>query len=139
LRRVGQINLFTKRVAAQPPPAPEFNLHCMVADVLRRWADPAWRFTHIASGEFRTKATAARLKRMGVIAGWPDFILLSPAGRPHFLELKRRNATPTEEQREFAEWCTAHDVSYAIARNFDTALDFLKAWGAVRTAIKVSA
>jgi hypothetical protein len=117
----------------------EFQLQCALADTLRRWIAPDWLFNHIPLGEHRTKATAARLQRMGVTAGWPDFILLSPAGRPHFLELKRRNAAPSAEQRLFAEWCTAHGVAYGIARNFDTALDFLKAWGAVRTAIKVSA
>jgi hypothetical protein len=42
VRRTGQRDLFSKRVS-RPPPAPEFNTHCMVADVLRRFADPAWR------------------------------------------------------------------------------------------------
>jgi hypothetical protein len=117
----------------------EFQFQCAVADTLRRWIAPDWIFNHIPLGGHRTKVTAARLKRMGTQPGWPDFILLSPAGRVSFLELKRRGGTLSEEQRAFAEWCTAHGVTYGIARNFDTALDFLKAWGAVRTTIKISA
>jgi hypothetical protein len=140
VRRAGQLNLFTKRVAARLPPSPEFHLHCMVADVLRRWADPEWRFTHIASGELRTPATAARLKRMGAMPGYPDFILLSPGGVAHFLELKRaRGAKLSEDQQDFADWCVAHGVPFAIARNFDEALCRLQAWGAVPNKIKVSA
>ena len=138
-RRVGQIDLFTRRVR-RPPPAPEFHTHCMVADVLRRFASPDWRFTHIPLGEKRAEATAARLKRMGVVAGWPDFILLPPNGRAHFLEMKRgRGGTLTEAQAEFAAWCRQHDVPFAIARDFTQALTVLQDWGAVRTGIQVAA
>jgi hypothetical protein len=106
---------------------------------LRRFADPHWRFTHIASGEYRTPVTAAKLKRMGVVAGFPDFLLLAPTGIAHFLELKRGRAPLTEEQQDFADWCAAHGVPFAIARNFDEALRCLKAWGAVRVSMEISA
>jgi hypothetical protein len=138
MSRQGQINMFTRRVS-RPPSAPEFHTHCMVADVLRRFADPAWRFTHLPLGEYRTKATAARLKRMGVVAGWPDFILLPPTGLAHFLELKRRCGALSFAQEDFAAWCAANGVPYAVARNFNEALAQLKAWRAVRTGIEVSA
>jgi hypothetical protein len=131
----GQINLFTRRIA-RPPPTPELSTHVMVADLLRRWANPQWRFSHLPLGEYRTPATAARLKRMGVVAGWPDFMLLSPAGQVFFLELKRGRAPLTEEQRDFANWCVAHGVPFAIARNFDEALRFLREWGAIRINVR---
>jgi hypothetical protein len=111
----------------------------MVADMLKRFGDTHWRWTHIASGEYRTPSTAARLKRMGVVAGWPDLILLAPTGRAHFLELKRRGGRLTEEQDKFAAWCAAHGIPFAIASNFDEALRCLQAWGAVRQSVKVSA
>jgi hypothetical protein len=141
--RLGQINLFTRRVS-RPPPAPEFNTHCMIADLLRRFANPGWRWWHIPSGEKRSPATGARLKRMGVQRGLPDFELLAPLGaswraRPHFLELKRRGGALSEEQKEFAAWCGANDVPYAVVKSFDEALTQLKAWGAVRTGVEVSA
>jgi hypothetical protein len=111
----------------------------MVADLLHRFAHPQWRFSHIASGEYRTPATAAKLKRMGVVAGWPDFILLAPTGIAHFLELKRGRAPLTDAQQDFADWCVAHGVHFAIARNFDEALRCLKSWGAVRGGLEISA
>jgi hypothetical protein len=74
------------------------------------------------------------------VAGWPDFILLPPSGLGHFLELKRsRGGTLSDEQKDFAAWCAANDVPYAVVRNFDEALAQLKAWRAVRTGIEVSA
>jgi hypothetical protein len=42
---------------------------------IRRWLDPRWRFTHIASGEYRDPVTAGRLQRLGVVAGWPDLAI----------------------------------------------------------------
>jgi predicted type IV restriction endonuclease len=72
-----------------------------------------------------------------VIAGWPDFILLAPTGIAHFLELKRGRAPLTGEQQEFADWCAAHGVPFAIARNFDEALRCLKTWGAVKNGVNV--
>jgi len=130
-----QLNLFTRRKAAKLPPATEFATHCMIADMLARWVSPGWRYTHIASGEFRTKATAGRLKRMGVKPGWPDFILLSPEGRPHFLELKRKGNTLTDEQASFAAWCHERRVVHVVAYSFNDAVDALKQWGAVRVAV----
>jgi hypothetical protein len=129
-----QRDLFKHRVR-QPPPAPEFHLQCLVADVLARWSMPYWKWTHLPMGEYRPPVTAARLKRAGVAPGWPDFILISPQARVHFLELKRRGNTLSEAQREFAQWCKVHDIAFVWADNFDDALAALKLWGAVRTVI----
>jgi hypothetical protein len=129
--RTGQRDLFTKRVR-RAPPAPEFLFHVMIADVLARWAAPGWLHTHLPMGELRTPATAGRLKRMGVKPGWPDFILLSPNGLAHFLELKRKGGKLSEHQTEFAHWCLEHRCPFACVHDFDAALGQLKAWGAVR-------
>jgi hypothetical protein len=137
MAKQGQINLFTRRVA-QPPPALEFTTHVMVADLLRQFVDPNWRWTHIASGEYRTPATAAKLKRMGVVAGFPDFLFVSPGGVVFFLELKRRGGRLTEAQTEFAAWCKAHAVPLALAHDFNEALAVLKTWGVIRTGVKVA-
>ena len=59
---------------------------------------PGWIFTHIASGEKLDHATAARLKRMGVCAGWPDLLFLGSAGEVCAVELKAKNGRLTEAQ-----------------------------------------
>jgi hypothetical protein len=130
----GQIDLFTKRVR-QAPAAPEFLFHVMIADILANWAAPGWMHTHLPMGEYRTAATAGRLKRMGVRPGWPDFILLSPNGVPHFLEVKRKGGKLSEHQIVFAEWCRCHGCPFACVDNFEQALGQLKTWGAVKVRI----
>ena len=59
----------------------EYQLHCAVVDTIRRWILPGWIYTHVASGEKRDPATAARLKRMGVTCGFPDLVFFGPAGQ----------------------------------------------------------
>jgi hypothetical protein len=132
-------NLFGRR-RTRPPAPVEFSTHVMIADALRRWASPDWQWSHFPAGEYRTPATAARLSRMGVRAGWPDFILIPPTGRLHCLELKRaRTGRLNDAQQEFAVWCKEHGVPFAIARDFSEALAVLQGWGAVRGDVKISA
>ena len=133
-REAGQRDLFTRRVR-KPPPAPEIAVHCMVADILRRWGTPGWRWTHLPFGEYRPPATAARLKRMGVQKGWADFVLLGPGGKVHFLELKREGAKLSDDQKEFGWWCMENCVPFEWTDRFDTAVEILKGWGAVRATI----
>jgi hypothetical protein len=124
-----------QRGVKAPTPS-EFEIHCAVADVLRRWTTPGWRWTHIPSGEYRPKPTADRLQRMGLQVAWPDLILLSPIpSRTHFLELKSAKGRLTPFQMSFAEWCHANEVQHAVAYSFKEAIDHLKNWGAVRAVV----
>jgi hypothetical protein len=85
-----QLHLFRgKRQRGIAPPSPsEYQLHCAVVDTVKRWLQPNWIFTHIASGEKRDPVTAARLKRMGVMAGFPDLVFIGPNGAVCWVELK---------------------------------------------------
>lgn len=136
---VGQLSLFKgkRQRGVQPPPAPEFNLHVMIADVLRRWCEPSWTWTHIPAGEWRHPATAGRLKRMGVQRGWPDFILSHIDGPVCFLELKRRGEHPSDEQKALAFRLMHAGHGYLVTHEFKDALDALRAWGVVRASIGV--
>jgi hypothetical protein len=138
-----QLHLFrarNQRGVAAPPPL-EFELHCAVADTLRRWGTPGWIFSHIPLGEERTTAAGARLKRMGTAPGWADLIMLAPRGhpiqRPHFLELKRRGGKLTEHQAGFALWCKLNDCPHEVADSYEAAVKTLRAWGALMHRVKV--
>jgi hypothetical protein len=113
----------------------ELALHFGVADLLRRFARPDWRWGHYPAGEHREPRVAAKLKAMGVQRGWPDLMLFSPTGRFHALELKREGESLTEDQNSFAAWCAAAGVPYGVARTLDEALRFLSAWGVLRVGI----
>jgi hypothetical protein len=135
----GQLHLFKGRRqrGTALPPAPEFSLHCMIADVLKRWCLPDWRYTHMPMGERRDPATAGRLKRMGVTRGWPDFQFFHIAGPTCFLELKRRGEHPSDEQKALAFRLMRAGHGYLITDSFTDALDALRAWRIVPVTVSV--
>jgi hypothetical protein len=53
------------------------------------WLNPQRKFTHLPMGEYRDPTTAVKLQRMGVTAGWPDFLFVGPGQAIFWLELKR--------------------------------------------------
>lgn len=118
------------RKASQMRPK-EIVLHLRLAGFLRAYIRPDWRWTHIASGERRDTRTAAKLKAMGLACGWPDILLLSPAGVAHFIELKRAGGRLSEAQELFRRWCAARGVAHVVASTFKAALDALRRWNAL--------
>lgn len=113
----------------------EYRLQKDVADVLKDHALPEWRWSHFPAGERRDVRTGARLKRMGLKKGWPDFQLVSPRGLFHALELKRIGEDLTDEQADFQLWCVRSGVSYAVARTLAEALTALDHWQCLRVKI----
>ncbi len=68
----------------------EFQMHCTVADFMRRFGDPGWLWTHFPAGELRHPLIGAKLQKMGTKPGWADFLLVSPRGQLHTMELSRK-------------------------------------------------
>jgi hypothetical protein len=119
-----------------PKTAPkEIALHMSVAKVLRDHALPEWQWCHIPNGELRDKRTAGKLKQMGTKPGWPDFVLIPPAGQLHCLELKRLGETLSDAQEGFQLWCIRHGVPHSVAWTIDDALAALDAWCVLRIKI----
>jgi len=117
-----------KRIAR----APERSTHIAIADLLRNGCKSGWWWSHIPSGELRTEATGALLKRMGLKPGMGDFLLVSPAGVHHWLELKRgTDAVLSEGQLLFCAAMRSRGVPYEIARSYEAAEKQLKKWGAL--------
>lgn len=132
-----QLSLFRgkRQRGVRLPPAKEYEVHCLVADTLKKWCHPDWRYHHSPSGEKRDIVTAARIKRMGAVPGFPDFILFSPR-KTYLLELKREGSGRlSDEQQSFADYFDKHDHPYAVAWTFSDAMAILKHWGAVRVTV----
>jgi hypothetical protein len=113
----------------------EIELHMSVVKLLQDFSSPGWIWSHFPAGEKRDIRTAAKLKRMGVKAGWPDFLLISPAGIFHGLELKRPGGVMSEAQEDFLRWAIANGINHSVADNVDDAIAVLSHWGAVKIAV----
>jgi hypothetical protein len=147
---VRQLNLFkSKRQRGTKPPAPlEFASHVFLADLLRRWCSPQWRFTHIANGENREHSvnpktgqrysvTGQRLQRMGMQPGWPDFLFAGPNAKLVWLELKRRGNRLSAAQEEIEQHLRECGFDYLVTDNVDEAVAWLKGLGILRATIQV--
>ena len=130
-----QLSLFKskRQTGVRPPAAKEFALHCMVADMLRRWIMPGWLWTHFPAGEARTVMTGARLKRMGLNRGFPDFQFFHCSGTVCFLELKRSGSQLNEHQSAVASHLEDAGHRYAMTDSFDEAVATLVQWGILRS------
>lgn len=121
-----------ERTRSPLKPTPENEVHCMIADLLRAALKPHWLWWHTPNGELRNKAAAGRLKRMGVLPGVSDFLLMSPIGEFFALELKRRGKTPTIDQTDFLVAVRMAGHRSAWVDSFDDAVKVLQSWGALR-------
>jgi hypothetical protein len=109
-----QLNLFrSRRQRGTLPPAPsEFANQASLVDLIRHTIHPAWRFTHFPAGALRDPATAGRLKRLGLTAGWPDLQFAGPGPRMAFLELKRRGGRLSEAQQAMRDHLVTCGFAY---------------------------
>jgi hypothetical protein len=145
---IGQLDLFKgeRQRGRKPPPAPEFNLHCAIADLCKRFHDPAWRYTHLPLGESRDHVVnkrgqrwspiGTRLKRMGVVAGFPDFVFVGPNQSIFWLELKRQQrGRISEAQQDIFTHLTNCGFSLLVTDSFEEARDALVRHGILRRVV----
>ncbi len=121
------------------PRAKEFELHCMVADVLRRWINLGWCYTHMPMGERRDMVTAMRLKRMGTTPGWPDFVFFGPRSRVVWLELKRPGGGQLSSDQDIrAAQLEECGHTFLCTNDFQMAIDMLRDHDIVTSRISVT-
>ena len=97
---------------------PEFKLACTVAGYLAA-AAPDLMVTHFPAGEARTAITGARLQRMGLKPGWPDYIAVLPGGRMLGLELKADKGRLSKAQEGVQEAFATLGAAYHVIRSLD--------------------
>ena len=99
---------------------------------------PGWIFTHIASGEKRDQVTAARLKRMGVTAGWPDLMFFGIARRGvrHRIEGEGRPAVGSAGRDQAPPGASRPWLS-RDSSDYREVVETLKGWGVLRSGIHV--
>lgn len=103
--------------------------HMHVWSLIQTFKRPDVVAFHVPNGEKRDRFAAAKLKRMGVIAGVADFCIVAD-GRCHFLELKAPNGRTSRQQEAFAAAAETAGASYWLAHDLSEACDALNTIGA---------
>ena len=98
---------------------------------------PSSASTHVASGEKRDVVTAARLKRMGVVSGFPDLIFFGINGRVCAVELKAEGGRLSEAQAIVKRHLEAGGHGYLVSSDYREVIETLKGWGVVQSGIHV--
>lgn len=136
-RKPQQRDLFTRRwsnAKAKDPAEIQIQIS-VVAQCKWRLRDGV-KFWHTPNGEARDKATGAKLKAMGVLAGVADLLFmwanLDGATRVLFLELKAKGKTRSEEQHDFCAAVRACGCDYFVADNVDDAMRILRDAGLLK-------
>ena len=120
------------------PRISEFELQCAVADALRTSIDPAWIYTAMPMGEKRDPVTAQRLKRQGVIPGYPDIVCFGPECRIVWLELKRPSGGRISEiQAIRSNQLVERGHDYFVTNDYQAAIDYLADRRIVRMRVSV--
>jgi hypothetical protein len=78
-----------------------------------------------------------RLAWMGTRRGWGRYPIFHADGRVCFVELKRQGETLDDDQDVIAEHMIRAGHGYLWTASFDEAVETLKAWGVLRSGIRV--
>jgi len=87
------------------------------------------RAFHVPNGGRRDGRTGARLKREGVKAGVPDIVIVMGGGRCAMIELKADKGRLSSQQKEWAAWCEAYKLPYALCRSLPEVAAALRGFG----------
>jgi hypothetical protein len=71
--------------------------------------------------------------KAGLLAGAPDLLIITPDGRPHFMEVKAPDGRQSEAQKAFQARCAVVRLDYSVVRSLGEAEEMLSKWGALRT------
>jgi hypothetical protein len=113
------------------PPAKEISFHISAFAFLSRALPPQVIVFHCPNGEVRDKATAGKLKAMGVLAGVFDFGFIWPNGQASWLELKVGDNDLSDEQIDFETRARANGCGTAVARTMEQVEAIAMRWCAV--------
>lgn len=78
----------------------------------------------------RMRIHSARMARMGLRKGWPDYDFVHPVtGVLHMIEVKTPTGTMQKEQREIRDLCIGNGHPWALCRSVAEVWQQLHDWG----------
>ena len=110
---------------------PEYHLQCNIYDVLKVVLKQTALMTCFPSGG-GGKVRGARLKRMGLVPGWPDIQIIYK-GKYFGLEVKTLKGVLSPNQKVLHDSLEKQGAKVAIVRSIDEAIDQARVWGIVKS------
>lgn len=115
---------------------PEGILHRAVVKHLEQRCLDGVLWFHVPNGGKRGIREAVNFKRMGVLPGIPDLVMLAPTeyGHPYIytMEFKAPGKRLSERQLEVRSRLDSMGVFTAVCDSVDAAIRVLEAWGIIR-------
>ena len=106
----------------------EDGLHFAVAQYLKLCLKRGVVWCHVPNGEKRDIRFAAKLKKMGTKAGWPDLQLFYE-GKAYFIELKAQKGQLSQSQKQVIGSLRDQGFEVKICRSLDEVKAACQEWG----------
>lgn len=90
---------------------------------------PRVRIVAVPNAGKRSQWAAAQANREGLAKGFPDLIALAPGGLVAFIEVKTAKGRASGSQVEWGEWLNSAGFPYALIRDADSGVEFLRRHG----------
>lgn len=90
------------------------------------------RIHHSPNGGKRNLIEAAKFKRMGVRAGFPDLWISLGNGQTGFIELKYGRNGLTDAQKTYRDFLIEQGYRWALCRSLDEFISALQNWGLMK-------
>lgn len=110
--------------AGQAVRASERIIHTAIVDYLNAVLPDSHLTVHLYNNP-RSAAAGAAAKRMGMLAGVPDLMIIRPLGRIVFIEVKKEGGRLNPAQIAFRLYCRQWGVPHAVCRSIDDVREFL--------------
>ena len=105
----------------------EAAIHRSILAYLRAVLPSGWLTIHVPNGGSRHRIEAANLKRLGVVAGWPDLSIYGPTGC-YFMEVKTPTGRLSNNQRQIIDQLKDMGHPVAVVTSIDDARDAVEEW-----------
>lgn len=93
-----------------------------------RWSLPkGWLVVHVPNGGSRTPIEGAKMKALGVVAGWPDLSIYGPTGS-YFMEVKAPKGRLSQCQHRIIDQLSDMGRHVAVVRSLDEAQAYAREW-----------
>lgn len=103
-------------------------IHRSILAYLRSVLPSGWLTIHVPNGGSRHPVEAANLKRLGVVAGWPDLSIYGPTGC-YFMEVKAPKGRISNSQHRIMDQLKDMGHPVAVVRSIDDAKAFIAEHG----------